>query len=122
MIDLVGKVTSSLVNANTQSKLGGHALGIYETAKAKNDMATMDRAMGYANDALKEAQKEIVDISKDLKKAVEDASAEQKKKEEEEKVDPQDIVEISADSNSTEINNVNNQEKTENSEKTVYNS
>lgn len=99
-----------------------HAVGIFETAKAKNDTATMDRAMSYANDALAEAQKEITDISNDLKKAVDDHSAEQKKKEEDalkdlkEKVDSEDIVEISFNSCGSEEINVSFLENIANSE------
>jgi hypothetical protein len=117
MVDFINRVTTSLISANYQTKLAEKAVNVYDYAKAKHDTGTMDRALNYATDAFKEANKKIEDCKDDLKEAQKDAKTEadeKLKKEIEEQnsttSENQDTTDTS-DSNQTDTENPENNEE-----------
>lgn len=118
MVNLIGSITTSMLNANSQSKLMDHATAIFESAKAKNDESTMTRAIGYANDASSEAQKETKKMAKELKNAVEIARAEKIEEQKESIEEAQEKKSAENNQDTLEISTDNGQQESEHSSET----
>lgn len=77
---LTGGVVRGLVGAATKMKLSDVSMGIYEVESKKlhPDMDKLNRSLGYASDAMSEANKEKEKSAEELKKAQLDAREEEK--------------------------------------------
>ena len=83
MVNIVNAVTTSLLSARAQSRAADTAVGVFESAKARGDQATMERALSYAGPAVSGALKYSDAIRDDLRKAVAAAREEARKEAEE---------------------------------------
>jgi len=109
MIDIVNRVSNSLLSAHAQSKLADVAFGVFEVAKARGVNSVMDRAMSYATPEISDALKHTSDINDDLKKAQEEARMGAKKEAEKQiKEQPEKSIETNDPHNAIETQDASN--------------
>ena len=115
MVDILSRgVMRGLVAANLSLNTADSAYGIYNYAKAKGDISTMERALGYANDFTNDATNAAKEAMKDLTENVE---AKRKSDKESEAARIEEIREKINEEKS--VNNDNNENNPENRTDTV---
>ncbi|MBN1757918.1 MAG: hypothetical protein JW863_06355 [Chitinispirillaceae bacterium] len=83
MVNIVNSITTSLLSAQTRLRAADTVVDVFESAKARGDQATMERALSYAGPAVSDALRYSDELRDDLRKAVAAAREEARKQTEE---------------------------------------